>query len=127
MPSQIDASYAVYPAPVALLARLDASFSNLVVLHLPRSVSAPYIAAAAPRLAKLGVSCSAAPNSVWLKRSLVSKARPVRWLEQRQPQQAEAVERLDVRRAVAFGDNPTGNDSPPNRLPRSLTAPLYNL
>ena len=89
-----------------------------MVLNLPRSVSAPYITAAAPELAALGVSSSAAPNSVWLKRRHVSKELPVRWLEQQQQQQqhGEGLGRLDVRRCCAFGDNPTGNDSPPHLL-----------
>jgi hypothetical protein len=61
----------------------------------------------------IGVKASAAPNSVWLSNSMVDKSTPVRWLSSMGRDGAElgsAV--LDINNAIAFGDNPSGNDGP---------------
>ena len=52
-----------------------------------------------------GCHASAAPNSVCVKSASVDKAAPVRWL-------ANNDDGFDISRAVAFGDNPAGNDRP---------------
>ena len=64
-----------------------------------------------PRLAALGYEASAAPNTVCLKNSTASKALPVQWLAGLAGDRARNPE-LSLAHAVAFGDNPMGNDQP---------------
>ena len=56
-----------------------------------------------------GCHASAAPNSVCVKSASVDKAAPVRWLANN----SDVLEiGFDISQAVAFGDNPAGNDRP---------------
>ena len=86
-----------------------ARFTNLFIMGMPKAVSGPYILEAAPRLEAAGLEASAAPNSVCIKPCGVSKALPVEFL-------AGNVEGENygfaLASAVAFGDNPAGNDGP---------------
>ena len=81
-------------------------FTNLFVMALPRPHSQRYIDAAAPALAPLGLVASAAPNSVCVKSAAVDKSLPLKFLHEA-PDCAFRFEN-----AVAFGDNPRGNDGP---------------
>ena len=87
----------------------QARYTNLFLMGFPRSVSARYIARFKPRLAALGYEASAAPNTVCLKNSTATKALPVKWLA---GLTADVNPELSLAHAVAFGDNPTGNDQP---------------
>ena len=70
-----------------------------------RSLPSPPKAAATP-----GCVASAAPNSVCLKSAVANKALPIEWLAGAFP--GSPATELRLSRAVAFGDNPTGNDQP---------------
>merc|ERR1719468_321826 len=59
------------------------------------------------RLEGLGVEASHAPNSIWFKNPAVNKSLPVRFMLER-PERFK----FDPARAIAFGDNPAGNDEP---------------
>ena len=88
-----------------------AKYTNAFLMCFPRAISARYIERFASRLAALGCVASAAPNSVCLKSAAASKSLPVQWLCGAFPgAPPDAPLRLD--RAVAFGDNPCGNDKP---------------
>ena len=49
-------------------------------MGLPRSVSEKYIAEAQPKLEKLGLNASAAPNTVCIKNAAVNKSLPLHYL-----------------------------------------------
>ena len=87
-----------------------AKYTNLFLMCFPRAISTAYIEHFAPRLAALGCVASAAPNSLCLKSGAASKALPVEWLAGTFPGAPAAA--LTLGRAVAFGDNPCGNDEP---------------
>ena len=87
-----------------------AKYTNCFLMCFPRAISAKYIERFAARLASLGCVASAAPNSVCLKSAAANKALPIEWLCGAFPG-APAAE-LSLERAVAFGDNPCGNDQP---------------
>ena len=100
-----------------------APYTNLFVLGMPATHSPPFINAFAERFAALGVSASAAPNSVCIKNASVNKATPLRWLMTApaarrygfQPQPAAGDSDSDSDGGgvyIAFGDNPGGNDAP---------------
>lgn len=82
----------------------EALYTNLFVMGMPRSLSAKYIEQARPKLELLGLSISAAPNTVCIKNAAVDKALPLQYLSQ--------IKELDLSRSVSFGDNPAGNDGP---------------
>eukprot|EP00936_MAST-01D_sp_MAST-1D-sp1_P002050 g2050.t1 len=85
--------------------QVGARYTNVWIMGMPRAVSERYIALFADDLANLGFVASAAPNTVCLKRSGVTKASAVEWFA------ASPSLDFDLRRAVAFGDQPSGNDS----------------
>lgn len=89
------------------------AYTNLFLMGLPQQVSKPYIGEAdfAAGLARLGLCSSAAPNSVCIRSRAVSKDLPLQWLSQ-QPQYE-----FSFSSAIAFGDNPLGNDGPLASLP----------
>ena len=87
-----------------------AKYTNCFMMCFPRAISAKYIERFAGRLAALGCVASAAPNSVCLKSATASKALPIEWLCGAFPGAPAAALNLD--NAVAFGDNPCGNDEP---------------
>jgi len=57
-------------------------------------------------MSKHGVSVSAAPNSLWLKKDGVDKGTPLRWLD------ADAEFEFSLSSSLAFGDSPHSNDAP---------------
>lgn len=85
-----------------------ARWTNCFVLGMPGAVSAPYLRRHGPRLAALGAAASAAPNSILIKHPAADKSLPLKWLSRRQPSDND----FSYRSAVAFGDNPSGNDAP---------------
>mmetsp|Transcript_11207 Transcript_11207/g.29642 ORF Transcript_11207/g.29642 Transcript_11207/m.29642 type:complete len:332 (-) Transcript_11207:86-1081(-) len=85
-----------------------ARYTNVFIMGMPRSLSAKYIARQERRLAELGYMASAAPNSVCIKSPAASKALPVGWLTGTLADAPSA--QMSMRHAVAFGDNPCGND-----------------
>lgn len=80
--------------------------TNCFVLGMSSDVSKPYLERHASRLTALGALASAAPNSVLIKHAAANKALPVRWLTKHQKLGFSCAA------AVAFGDNPAGNDAP---------------
>lgn len=89
------------------------AYTNLFMMGLPQNVSKPYITDPefVATLQSLGLEASGAPNSVCIRSASVSKDLPVRWLAGRPEYQ------FDFGKAVAFGDNPHGNDKPLAELP----------
>eukprot|EP00747_Dinoflagellata_sp_TGD_P057705 gnl/TRDRNA2_/TRDRNA2_150775_c0_seq2.p1 gnl/TRDRNA2_/TRDRNA2_150775_c0~~gnl/TRDRNA2_/TRDRNA2_150775_c0_seq2.p1 ORF type:complete len:456 (-),score=85.06 gnl/TRDRNA2_/TRDRNA2_150775_c0_seq2:6-1301(-) len=89
------------------------TYTNLFMMGLPQQVSLQYIGQSefVQGLAALGLEASAAPNSVCIRSKRVSKDLAVRWMEAR-PEYA-----FQFSQAVAFGDNPLGNDGPLAALP----------
>ena len=91
-------------------------WTNCFVLGMSSAVSAPYLERHGPRLAALGAVASAAPNSVLIKHRATDKSLPLKWLARRQPDAAAAAAGCSggfrFSTAVAFGDNPSGNDAP---------------
>ena len=85
----------------------EAAVCSIVVMGLPDSCSERYLAPHLEAFAAMGVAASSAPNSVWLKRADVDKSLPMRWMAAR-PEEFG----FRLRNAIAFGDNPTGNDAP---------------
>jgi hypothetical protein len=81
-------------------------WTNCFVLGMSSVVSAPYITRYSSELRTLGATASAAPNSVLIKRQGTDKGLPIRWLAER------GVMGFAMPAAVAFGDNPMGNDGP---------------
>ena len=79
-------------------------WTNCFVLGMRSEVSEPYVAKHAAAFEELGAVASRAPNSVLIKNKHMSKGVPVRYLEK--------AGRLDLSSALAFGDNPSGNDGP---------------
>merc|ERR1712046_489232 len=59
------------------------------------------------RLGQLGAEISNDPNSIWFKNPAVDKSLPVRYMLRHAEQFS-----FDITRAIAFGDNPGGNDKP---------------
>ena len=91
-----------------------APYTNLFLLGFPASHSPPYIQRFRAELEDLGVSASAAPNSVCIKNAAVDKATPLKWLIDAD---SPAAQVYDFRPGgtglcLAFGDNPGGNDRP---------------
>uniref|UniRef100_A0A7S1WHB4 Uncharacterized protein n=1 Tax=Alexandrium catenella TaxID=2925 RepID=A0A7S1WHB4_ALECA len=97
----------------ALEGRPQPAYTNLFMMGLPPHISNRYIHEGefAEGLANLGLTASAAPNSVCIRSNAVSKDLPVRWLAER-PEYG-----LRFSHTVAFGDNPLGNDRPLALLP----------
>jgi hypothetical protein len=83
---------------------IEPRWTNAFVLGMNQSVSQPYIDRYAEELSALGAVASAAPNSVLIKNAFMHKGVPVRYMGE--------SGRLDFRSAIAFGDNPSGNDAP---------------
>jgi hypothetical protein len=79
-------------------------WTNAFVLGMNHKVSQPYIDRYAEELSSLGAVASAAPNSVLVKNAFMHKGVPVQYMC--------ASGRLEFRSAIAFGDNPSGNDGP---------------
>jgi hypothetical protein len=73
----------------------SAHYTNLFVMGMPRSISAKYIAEAQPKLEQLGLSASAAPNTVCIKNSAVDKSLPLHYLS--------TSGELALERSFAFG------------------------
>merc|ERR1719221_1851398 len=85
----------------------------MFMMGLPQVVSPPYIEAPAfvEALDRLGLCSSAAPSSVCIKSAAVRKDLPVWWLANHPEYQ------FSLSAAIAFGDNPLGNDRPLAALP----------
>eukprot|EP01043_Picozoa_sp_COSAG02_P023711 COSAG02_NODE_1274_length_13507_cov_8.324060_2_plen_318_part_00 len=79
-------------------------WTNCFVLGMRSEISEPYVARHAAAFEKLGAVATRAPNSVLIKNKHMNKSVPVRYLER--------AGRLDLSSALAFGDNPSGNDAP---------------
>jgi len=92
-----------------------ALFTTLIVMSVPSEVREKYMKQldVNVRLKVLGVEVSHAPNSIWFKNPAVNKSLPVRFMS-RHPERFE----FDLARAIAFGDNPAGNDEPLTRFER---------
>jgi len=93
-------------------AERKAFFTTLFIMAFPRDKSEGYIERYQSRFASLGCHASSAPNSVCVKSSCVDKAAPVAWLASRGEEYG-----FELSRAVAFGDNPIGNDRPLTTFP----------
>lgn len=91
-----------------------ALFTSCIVMNVPREVSPKYMEqlGVEAKLKALGLEPSPAPNSLWLKNPSVDKSLPVRYM-MRHP---EKFANFDIRDAIAFGDNPGGNDEPLTRF-----------
>ena len=87
-----------------------AFFTTLFLMAFPRDKSEPYLERYASRFESLGCHASSAPNSVCVKSKFVDKAAPVAWLAD--PANESYSHGFALTRAVAFGDNPIGNDRP---------------
>jgi hypothetical protein len=85
-------------------AQHEPRWTNAFVLGMNNKISQPYIDKYSTRLEALGAVASAAPNSVLVKNAHMHKGVPVHFMG--------GSGRLDFRCAVAFGDNPSGNDGP---------------
>ena len=81
-------------------------FTNLFVMAIPKTHSQPYVDHANLSLHPLGLVASGAPNSICIKSRYVDKALPLQYLAD-----SPAFD-FSFDRAVAFGDNPGGNDAP---------------
>lgn len=90
-----------------------ALFTTVIVMSVPQEVRTKYFQQLEidKRLHRLGVEASHAPNSIWFKNPAVDKSLPVRYML-RHPDQFD----FDITRAIAFGDNPGGNDEPLTRF-----------
>jgi len=86
-----------------------AMFTSVIVMSVPQEVRMKYIKVldVETRLKKLGVEASYAPNSIWFKNPFVDKSLPIRYMLRH----ADQFD-FDLRRCIAFGDNPSGNDKP---------------
>lgn len=84
------------------------AFTNLFMMALPKDVSEPYLDQGpfVQTLESLGLTASAAPNSVCIRSAAIGKDLPVKYLAEH-PEYG-----LDLDCIVAFGDNPLGNDRP---------------
>lgn len=90
-----------------------ALFTSCIVMNVPQEVSPGYAARLGldERLRKLDLEHSSAPNSLWLKNPAVDKSLPVQYLQRHADRFSFALDN-----AVAFGDNPGGNDEPLTRF-----------
>merc|ERR1712087_292730 len=86
-----------------------ALFSTVIVMSVPEELRTKYFTQldVDVRLKSLGVEASHAPNSIWFKNPAVDKSLPVRYMLRN----SEPFD-FDIPRAIAFGDNPGGNDKP---------------
>lgn len=84
----------------------SAYYSSLWLSGLPKSVSVKYVSKLNKVLLPMGFIASSAPRSVCIKRTTVNKGTVVEYLESRPELQ------FTRSRAIAFGDNPLGNDKP---------------
>jgi len=93
----------------------QALFTTVIVMSVPQEVRRKYMQQldVDVRLRALGVEASDAPNSIWFKNPAVDKSLPVRYML-RHPERFG----FDIARAIAFGDNPGGNDEPLTRFER---------
>ncbi len=92
-----------------------APYTNLFILGMPSTHSPPFIDAFAERLDALGLSASAAPNSVCIKVASIDKSAPLKWLMYDDSDEARSYgfnPGGDGGLYLAFGDNPGGNDGP---------------
>merc|ERR1719491_1755018 len=55
-------------------------FTNVIVMSMPNTVSSKYVGLIQQELEDHGLVASIAPNSVWIKRALVDKSMPLKWL-----------------------------------------------
>jgi len=83
-------------------------FTNVIVMSMPNTVSSKYVALIKRELEEHDLVASIAPNSVWIKRALVDKSLPLKWLAC----DGLATYGFDLNSAIAFGDNPSTNDGP---------------
>lgn len=88
-------------------------YTNMFLMCLPQNLSTRYLSHPdfAGVLTRLGLECSAAPNSVCIRSASASKDLPVRWLSTRPEYE------LSLDNVIAFGDNPLGNDRSLASLP----------